>query len=121
VSLYLGIQRLLRSFDFLVGLGFALDQRQAVLQRLTFLVGIQLVLDGFQARLDAGGGELALVGLGIKQRAFFAALLLVQLFQLTAAGIAFGFQLADGGRLGSVVAAHDQLGWQQVGIGLAFA
>src|SRR5690606_23762556 len=97
----------------------ALDQRQALLQRLALLVGVQLVLVGFQARLDAGGGELALVGLGIKQRTVLAALLLVQLFQFAADGVAFGLQLGDGRRLGGVVAAHDQFGRQQVGVGLA--
>ncbi|MNJ37218.1 hypothetical protein D3C77_320280 [compost metagenome] len=79
------------------------------------------MFDGFQASLDAGAGELALVGFTFDQWAVFAALLFVQFFQLAADGIASCFQLGNAGGLVGIVTAHDQFWRQQVGIGLALA
>lgn len=59
------------------------------------------MLDSFKASLDAGGGDLALVPVCPFRGVYFAALLLVQLFQL-GDGVALGFQLNDGGGFGSI-------------------
>ena len=63
-------------------------------------------LISLSASLDAGLGELALVGLGFGQQPVLAAVFLVQFFHLAGDGLALGFQLFDGLLLGGKIAAR---------------
>ena len=99
--------------------GFFLDEGQVGLQRLAFLGGILVVHGLFEAGIDAGFGQLALVGFGLEEQAVLAAVFLVEFLHLAGDGVAVGLQLLDGRLFLGEVAGDDERLRDEIGVGLA--